>query len=164
MTEREEKALKVIVGALFVALLVFGFVKLQTRPQVQEPVVPQTVVEEALLKSSIPFDRVLLSNGTEVAKAFGLNRTTIPEELRVAIVIMREPFTEADIGVYKKAIYTTLDADQGLEGVLLFVTLGGQDAFLIYSNRTLAEALRSQDLQPAELFDRWYVINFTMER
>jgi len=164
MAEREEKALKVIVGVILIALLVFAFVKLQTRPPAPEAVVPQTVVEEALMKGGVPFDKVLVSNGTEVAKAFGLNKTTIPEDLRVAVVIMKEPFAEGDIGVYKKAIDSALDADRDLGGVLLFVTIEGQDAFLIYSYRALAETLRSQNLQPGELFSRWYVLKFTMER
>ena len=171
MVERKGKALNVIVGVILIALLVYGvkgllptFVKFQTRPQVQEPASPQTAVEEALLKGGVPFDKVVVSNGTEVAKAFGLNKTTIPEDLRVAVVIMKEPFSEGDIGVYKKAIDSTLDADSYLGGVLLFVTLEGQDSFLIYSNRTLAETLRSQNLQPGELFDRWYVLKFTMVR
>lgn len=164
MAAREGKALKVIVGVILIALLIFAFVKFQARPQAQEAVVPQTVLEEALLRGGVPFDNVLVSNGTEVAKAFGLNKTTIPEALRVAVVIMKEPFDEKDIGVYEKTIDSALDADPELGGVLLFVTLEGQDAFLIYSNRTLAETLRSQGLRPGELLDRWYVLNFTMVR
>lgn len=164
MAEREEKALKVIVGVILIALLVFAFVKFQTRPQAQEPASPQTAVEEALLRGGVPFDKVLVSNGREVASAFGLNKTAIQEDLKVAVVIMKEPFAEGDIGIYKKAIDSALDADRDLGGALLFVTIEGQDAFLIYSNRALAETLRSQDLQPGELFSRWYVLKFTMER
>ncbi|MDP2727800.1 MAG: hypothetical protein Q8P59_09690 [Dehalococcoidia bacterium] len=162
MAEREGKALKVIVGVILITLLVFAFVKSQDDgPQAQELASPQTVVEEALMKGGVPFDKVLISTGREVAEAFNLNKTTIPEALRVAVVIMKEPFAEGDAGTYKKAIDSVLDADHSLGGVLLFVTREWPDSYIIYANRTLAETLRSQGLRSGELLDRWYVLNAT---
>jgi uncharacterized protein (DUF1697 family) len=154
--------IKLLLWAGVFTLLILGVTYFLTAPSEEKGGI-EGKIEKALEREEVLYDSVFLTSGEEAKKAFQIPQLPIPPGALVAVIVMEKPFVESQIESYRRAIYAALDAEKGIEGVLVVAALTSQDFEVIYSGRELAEELRGQALSPYQWFDRWITYRVTVE-
>ncbi|MDI6729747.1 MAG: hypothetical protein QMD44_12600, partial [Thermodesulfovibrionales bacterium] len=138
--------MKVIIGIAAVCLLVFGLVQLESPKE--EKTSSAELIAGALSKRGILVEEILITNGSEAAKAFNVKDVEIPQESKIALVMFRisdGKSADEKLGEYVKAVYITFDADPTLDGVMAFdvnLAEASGTALIVYTNKTGAERVR----------------------
>jgi hypothetical protein len=153
-----EKRLRILIITLLFIALFISLIKGSGGVNEKEVTTKDRVIK-ALIGEGIPPTDVIISNGQEVKKAFNIQGPDPPNTSRVALVIYAKPpqlpFPEG----INEVVFTTLSADETLEGVLAFdTTHRGTDlstATIIYASRSLAEQLKDSGMGDIKVYNQW---------
>ncbi|MFH1773966.1 MAG: hypothetical protein ABH874_03295 [Methanobacteriota archaeon] len=162
--------MKVIIGIAVVSLLVFGLSAcVQLESPKEEKKSSAELIAGALSKRGILVEEILITNGSEAAKAFNVKDIEIPQESKIALIMFRisdSKSADEKLGEYVKAVYITFDADPALDGVMAFdvnLAEASGTALIIYTDKTGAERVRNRNLTPEEILNEWGLIEYTPE-
>jgi hypothetical protein len=162
------KNLKVIIAAIAIASLAFGFISVQTHsPSQDKPVDEKRMIVKELVRKGILVNDVLISAGREIVKAFNTT-VEIPEDSKIAFVMFMAPPNKQEGDAYleehAKVIYTVLDADPTIDGVLVWETSYARfsnTALILYADRKKAEEVRNSTQNYEELINNFPLIEYT---
>lgn len=156
-----KKNLRVLIVTLIFAALIVSFITSDKDAEEPKDVDPRAKIAGIIQKAGIPLSDLILTNGEQAKLGLNITDVDIPDDHNVAVVIYATPGDMKKYVVANTVIYTCLDTDETIDGVILFDVSRRMEAFLsrtfIYANRTSAEGLREAGLDDAKIFNNWRI-------
>jgi hypothetical protein len=158
-----DKRLRILLVSLLFIGGLFSLLKGFDQEPAQE-VTSKQKVASALIKEGISPSGVIISNGSEMKRALNIQGPDPPNASRLVLVIYPKPLQLTFPEGVNRVIFTALEADDTLDGVLAFDSThryGKETALIIYGSRERADKLATSGLSPAQIYNQWDIFEVT---